>query len=748
MIYIEHESVNFILALENRLLDFRLKNRGVQETSGKIGILAIDERSVEQLGRWPFKRRDMAIFLQKLRKTQARLVGFDVTFSEPERPFVSEERGGLVQKYKKMVLNNRDPRGKQSFYKHLKNPSPHSKGDRDLKKALKDFNNRVVLGWFYFIDEEEVDTLDTDFKKEEKKVSSVAIEPVFINKNYSSEEIDKGIMPNSFFGLRANTKFLSNASKLNGFFSNQPDEDGIYRWAHLVGSFNGKLYPALSLTMAADILNSDILVRIDDTGLSSLELWDRNDEKEPIIIPTDVKRGKLLINYRGPEKTFPHYSFYDIYRGKLGKKELKDKLLLLGATAAGIFDIRPTPFSETNPGVEIHANILDNIITQEFLKRDKDIFLYELILVLCIGIIFGLIIDSMKALTSALSVIIFSISYFFIDDYLFFRNGTWTYMAVPYLEIMSIYFGVTIFKYFTEEKERKKVRGAFQYYLNASVIEQILENPSSLQLGGEKKELTVFFSDVRGFTTISESLSPEKLTKILNEYFTPMTDIILKHDGLLDKYMGDAIMAVWGAPIDMPGHAYKAVISGVEMLEILTELQTKWIKENIPPIDIGIGINTGLMTVGNMGSDQRFDYTVMGDSVNLGSRLEGINKTYGSRIIVSHSSYNHVKNTPLNKIIRPLDLVKVKGKTEPVAIYQVLEPVKYKAVNDDIIGNFTQGFQLYKKQSWDPAISKFKECLKVYPDDDAAKLYIDRCNELKKSPPGKDWDGVYVFTTK
>lgn len=745
-LYTQQEFASFMAAIENKLLDFRMTRRGKLPISDQVVIVGIDERSVEHLGRWPFKRKDMAIFLEKLKAANIKSIGFDAVFSEAERPYVSESRPALVAEYEKTVLRSNSKVGRKLFYEHLKVPPTNSLGDEAFRDAIATLENKVVMGWFYFLSRSEASELSTDFDEEVKKVESSAIEMITSPDGTTTEQIDG----NRIHGIRANTKYLSTASKLNGFFSNRPDPDGIYRWAFLTAKYGDKFFPALSLTLAAHASNRIISLEIDQQGVTAIKLWDLDDERPPIIIPTDVKgHGRMLINYKGPEHTFKHYSLWDIYTGIVGKKELEGKILLLGATATGLADIRGTPYSETNPGVEIHATIVDNILMQSFLKRDKDIYIYELCLVLFVGLIFGLIIDRMKALTGALSVIIFSVGYFFVDDYFFFSRGTWTYMGIPYMEIISIYFSITIFKYFTEEKEKKKVRGAFQHYLNASVIENLLKNPDALQLGGEKKELTVFFSDVRGFTTISETLSPERLSRVLNEYFTPMTDIILKNDGLLDKYMGDAIMAVWGAPISTTDHAERAIKSSTEMFVVLHELQKKWEKEGVPPFEIGIGMNTGLMTVGNMGSDQRFDYTVMGDSVNLGSRLEGINKTYGSRIIISEFTYAQVQNRPkITKIIRPLDAVKVKGKNEPVSIFQVLEPAKYASVSDGIIEHFTNGYGLYQKQSWDAAIAEFEKCVSIFDGDGAAKLYIARCRDLKLNPPGDNWDGVFVFTTK
>jgi len=308
-----------------------------------------------------------------------------------------------------------------------------------------------------------------------------------------------------------------------------------------------------------------------------------------------------------------------------------------------------------------------------------------------------------------------------------------------------IYLGITVYRYITEEREKKKIRGAFQYYLTASVINEMLKDPSKLKLGGDKKDLTVLFSDIRGFTTISEKLTPEALVHLLNEYLTEMTNLVFKYDGLLDKYMGDAIMAVFGAPLDQPDHAVRACRTALDMMEELKKLQKKWADEGRPVFDIGIGINSGDMVVGNMGSDMRFDYTVMGDSVNLGSRLEGINKEYGTNIVISEYTYAAIRDALL---CRELDSVRVKGKKLPVKIYELLGEKKDSANWEKYVSLFEKGLSKYKQGLWDEAIAAFRKVIEVRQDDAPAKLYIDRCEELKKNPPEGPWDGVFTMTRK
>jgi len=298
-----------------------------------------------------------------------------------------------------------------------------------------------------------------------------------------------------------------------------------------------------------------------------------------------------------------------------------------------------------------------------------------------------------------------------------------------------------------EQRQVRFLRGAMGRYLSPSVMDAIIRRPELLQLGGEKREMTVLFSDIRGFTTFAERLDPQDLVALLNEYLTAMTDIVYRHDGVLDKYMGDAIMAFWNSPVDQPDHARRGCLTALDMLQELQGLRERWEARGIPPLNMGVGLNSGAMSVGNMGSNTRFDYTVMGDAVNLGSRLEGASKEYGTNIIISESTLEAVREGGF--VVRFLDLVAVKGKTEPVAVYELIgQAGQFGSLSPELLGTYEEGTRLYRAQRFEEAAARFAEVLDARPLDGPSRMYLERCEDLVVAPPPPDWDGVFVMTHK
>jgi adenylate cyclase len=453
----------------------------------------------------------------------------------------------------------------------------------------------------------------------------------------------------------------------------------------------------------------------------------------------------MHINYRGKDHTFPYLSASDVIRGRVPSGEIEDKIVLVGAVATGIYDLRVTPLASVFPGVEVHANIIDNILKGDFIVRPEWASLVDMFSLLLLGFGLGWLFPRLRPVPGAGVMLLVFVAHLYVNTILMVNGGYWLNVIYPSLLIPMGYLGVSIYKYIHEEREKRKIKGAFQFYVTPAVVHQMLQDPNALKLGGEKKVLSVLFSDIRGFTSLSESLPPEGLVHLLNEYLTEMTNVVFRHDGTLDKYIGDAVMAIYGAPLPQEDHPERACLSALDMMEDLHKLQTRWAAEGKPAIDIGIGINTGEMVVGNMGSERRFDYTVIGDEVNLASRLEGLNKQYGTHVIISEFTQSLVRD---HILCRELDLVRVKGKAKPVRIFEVVGRKDASALDGGWIEIFGEGLLACRSLRWEEAASCFQKVLELCPEDGPAQMYLKRCELLRSSPPPSGWDGVFDWQTK
>ena len=406
--------------------------------------------------------------------------------------------------------------------------------------------------------------------------------------------------------------------------------------------------------------------------------------------------------------------------------------------------MRATPFGAIDfPGVEIHANLIDNILNQKFLMRGGPQVLTDLAFIFLFGIPLGMWLALVQPRWMAFGLLL--LIPFGGIVYWAFLHGWWLNFIVPSLFTLVPNVGlVALYRVLIEEQEKRKVRGAFQQYVSPEVIRRVLSDPELVQ--PRKSEITVLFSDVRGFTTISERLDAQELARLLNGYLTEMTRIIFRHQGTLDKYIGDAVMAIWGAPFTEPKHGERCCEAALSMLSRLSELQQGWLSEGLPAMEIGIGINTGIASVGNMGSSLRYGYTAMGDTVNLASRLEGLNKEYGTSILISESTRADVTNDQI--IIREIDFIRVKGKNQPVTIFEILS--RQAAANDGkaLVEMFGQGREAYKTRNWHAAKTAFEEVLRRWPDDGPSRVFRGRCDEYLAEEPDADWDGVHVMKYK
>lgn len=749
----EDSGQSFLKNTDRMFFDSRILRRDTRPMSGKVGILAIDDKSIAMFGRWPFPRDSYAKAFDNLKAAGVKWIGLDVLFSEPERPLLEDSIPALIN----LLKQNSTPAGMldptkfaASAYDLLK----VSRGDVILGETFRRFGNVVqAVQFFEPIEDEEIER-DLDG---ERKILAQSLVPIVETTAAASGAFDQQLVTPPFF--LANTSDIAGTRPIVGFINNTPSSDGLTRTVELVRPVNFKTenrdlaapayLPSLSLQLAAKYLNRKIRMK-NDKGQIRLALVAANGEA--LNIPLPPFSNHIYLNHYGTHQdarkrlTPIQISLADATENIL-PKELPD-ILILGTTTDGISDVRPSPLNPTANGVEHHVTVVENILREDFLVRNPKNVIFELFASLIAAITLVALLSKLDALLCAI-LLIFSVATFeIIDHKFFFSQGKIIHLGFFHLQNFTIFSSMILYRFFVEEREKRKVKGAFQQYLNPSVINELLSSPDALKLGGEKRELTVFFSDVRGFTSISERLSPEVLANLLNEYFTPMTDIVLESGGLLDKYIGDALMAVWGAPLHTPNHADRALHSSLRMLDALDKLRESWKEKNLPAMDIGCGINTGPMVVGNMGSTQRFNYTVLGDTVNLGSRLEGITKEYGVRIICSDSTRRQLKR-PEDFILRELDSIKVKGKNEPIIIYEVMRVLPER--KDLVLKTkdlFEQGLSKYRMRDFEGAMQMMLQILQFTAQDGPASVFLERCEYYLEHPPAEDWDGVWVMKTK
>lgn len=585
-------------------------------------------------------------------------------------------------------------------------PSKES-DDLVMAKTLREHPN-ILAGYFFQLS-------GKDFQ--EDNLSSERMEEDFQNLVSSSLSIEKtpvGIQ--EAVGLQAALPLFFNLpGGRHGFFNLDNDSDGTIRASSLWMRYRDKIFPSIFLQAAMRM-----------SHVSHLPL--RSD-------------GKFLINYRGT-KTFPRISVVDFLKGN-SSHPIENKIVFIGSVAAGLEDNRPTPIDPVTPSTIILATIVDNILQGDFLKNDRITHLVSCLLILLTGVILGLFLPRWKPAKGFL----FTIAFLLIEVLLIhavFVQWRWVLQNIyPVFSTFFIYGGISFYGYFVEEKDKRFITDTFSHYLSSDVIRELMEHPEKIRLGGERRELTIFFSDIRDFTSITEDLPPETLVEFLNGYLTPVTDIIFQNKGLLDKYIGDAVMSVFGVPLPDPDHPRLACQTAVDMVRLVNETREKWRQDyGIPSLHIGIGINTGLATVGNMGSDRRFDYTVIGDSVNLASRIEGLNKFYGTHILISQSTWERVRNLFL---FREIDMVQVKGKKEVVRIYELLaDPVFDPKI---FLPIFSEALSHYRTGQFATARTLFEKCLKLSPQDGPSHLFLNRCCEMEIHPPS-EWNGVTIHIRK
>lgn len=689
-------------AFEAKSLDWRYKNRQAKlyadrqgATIDEIIILDIENRSLEKLGRfenWPRSYHSQVIDF--VTNSGALAIGFDILFMEPDKDQTQDQS---------MVT---------------------STSNSNIVYHSMAFSKADTNAFLYPMDSPPV-----EFEAEKY---SIQLAPNVTKSFNNADRIDGKIFN------------LYNVSTGIGFANFYPDNDGVIRKMPLLLNFAERQYMGLSFSMVAGILNA----KKDNISVvpgKEIQIKPPGGEKSPIFhIPID-NSGQMLINYQGTFQTFRYVSYYDVLMQRIPPEFFEGRIVLVGTSAAGLSDIRPVPFQDAFAGVEIHANIIYNILSQDFISKQK--LPASILNLLLLGVAIALLAMLLKPWQSALVALLISGGYAFTTIFMFSYHAYWLEFVRPILTILFAYLFVFVYRYVDEEKSKRYIKNIFQYYQSKTVVDELLKNPDMLKLGGERIIATAFFSDIKSFTTVSEELLPEELVLQLNEYLSAMTKIVLKYEGYLDKYEGDAIMAIFGVPLEQPDHAERACLASLEMQSEMVELRKKWAVQNKPQFHIRIGVNTGPMIAGNIGGVERVDYTVIGDAVNLASRLEGANKQYNTSIMISEFTKALL---PEDFVLRELDLIRVKGKTQPVRVFEVVTKNRSGLSNDqlNILDQYKQGLLHYRNKKWDAALAAFERVLYVNNSDGPSKTYIKRCLHFKKNPVPANWDGVFEMTTK
>jgi adenylate cyclase len=751
---------NFIQRLEYDSLDTRFRYRPPAATpiDPRIVIVDIDQHSQEVLGKWPFSRTHFANMLDVLREDGAKVVAFDVTFSKPDQSAAPIRALWAEMEARRKRGETIDP----ALAAEVQRLAAQYDADKQFASAIQRFG-AVVLGNFFLHTEADLrglddKTLDTcanqiafysfpsvrPLRPETGKQDRISLMEKFQPDNL----LPKGTEAN----LEVLTSALSEEASSTGFFNVYPDVDGVVRQANLIipygrsKDFNDwDIYASLDVQAVRSYFrlpNEQVVLEYGPVGAYRI-LFGSSAQ----VRTDDLGRG--VVNFHGPGYTYPHYSLADVVQKKIPRDKFAGKIVLVGATATGIGDLRTTPYGGLDfPGVEIHANVIDCLLHQSFLYRGAKQTLADVLLIFFFGIPLGI----WMALVSPRWMWFgaFLLAPLVAVDYLAFLHGWWLNFGVPTLTLSSNVLLVSLYRALFEEKEKRRVRSAFGQYLSPEVIRRLLVNPRLVE--PKKTDITVMFSDIRGFTTISEKLDAQDLAKFLNQYLSDMTSLVFDHHGTLDKYIGDAVMAFWGAPFEEPGHAAAACNTALKMMERVHEMQKQWASEGKPHLDIGIGLNTGVASVGNMGSALRYGYTALGDSVNLSSRLEGLNKDYGTHIVVNETTYAAAKDDGF--VFRQLDLIRVKGKLQPVTIYELIGRAAENSVYgtpDEVrqrVDLFHCAHELYRQRRWQDAQNSFQTILDKWPDDGPSRIYWKRCQEYLFDEPPSGWDGVFTMTHK
>ena len=708
--------------VENYLYDVRVRLTMPGTIDERIVIVDIDEASQVALGQWPWPRDTLATIVDNLFDHYGiGVLGFDALFAEAEE--TSAER--LLDE-----LGSSEFASDPAFRARLTEIGSSLDSNLRFEESLI---ARDVITGFVFKD---------SLGQNEPESTGVLPRPIIRQSELSGVTVPFV----RALGYAGTLKALQDNAVGGGFFDSPLiDSDGVFRRAPLVQAYRGDLYPSLALAVAQNALGSPpvgLSFAESATGaLSGLELEALLLGDRAIPVNEQVS---VYIPFRGRQGSFPFVSAKDVFDQSAPADQLEGRIALLGASAAGLLDLRSTPVGQRYIGVEAHANLIAGLLDGTIRQQPSYSDGLELFLLGLIGVLTVVVLPRLSPLTALVFVIAILIASMAMNLWMWTSLG----LVVPLASLLGYTLIAALLQinygFFIESRNKRHLSRIFGQYIPPSLVEEMDESGEEVSLEGESREMSVLFSDVRGFTTISESLDARELTQLMNEFLTPITRVIQEHRGTIDKYMGDAVMAFWGAPLTDEEHARNAVVAGLDMIDAVNDLAPVFHERGWPPIAVGVGVSSGEMNVGNMGSEFRIAYTVMGDVVNLGSRLEGLTKQYGVDMIVSEGTASLLPDFTF----RELDLVRVKGKNEPVAIY---EPV---GVTDEIdehsldrVKRFSDAIRAYRDQEWDTA-QVLLDKLRQEQDDRIYNVYVERIGQFRRDPPPDDWDGVFEHLTK
>jgi len=708
-------NIPILTSLENQAYDARVKITLPKHVDKQVVIIDIDEKSLGEIGQWPWNRNVLAKINDVLFDYyQIKAIGYDIVFAEQD----IDEGAKLLDSMANGSLKD-DP----EFIKEYHRVMPSLQHDQLFAESLK--NRNTVMGFVM-----NTDTIKGGLPKPITELDKKTLGKLAIFKSP---------------GYTANLKLLQDSALSGGFFNNTLlDSDGVFRRVPLLQIYKNQLHESLALALTRVVTGSppiEMVVATDDDNDDLFLEWVTVGE---MAIPVDNQSG-VLVPYIGKQKSFKYVSATDVLNKRIDKDVLDEKIALFGTSAPGLLDLRTTPLEAAYPGVEIHANIIQGILDGRILHAPGYTKGYEFILISFIGILLTFTLPILSALYSTL-VIIASITLLIATNFYAWNSAQLVLpIAAPVLLVILLFALQMTYGFFVESRGKRQLAHLFGQYVPPELVEEMSEKMEDINLDGEMREMSVLFSDVRGFTTISESLEPKELTDYINAFLTPITKVIHDNRGTIDKYMGDAVMAFWGAPLEDDQHALHALKAATSIVERMKELRKEFTQKQWPEIYVGVGVNTGIMNVGNKGSEFRVDYTILGDAVNLGSRMEGLTKVYGVDIITSEFTRHAVPEYEY----RELDRVRVKGKDKPVTIYEPLDLLENISKPDrKLLKQFHIGIKQYRAQNWDAAEREIFGLSQLDPERKIYKIYLDRIMHFRENPPAADWDGSFTHTSK